>query len=142
MKVKTFAVIVTLLFLLALLVIICYAQEARLDRSSAQDVKPDSSSITTPAATEEPDNNYSEPTMPELSPNMTLPDVNESSINLTPVTLSESSNVIVKLAQTPTPTTGPYDIPATPTPTTDPRSAPMTPMKPMEPWKPASPMMP
>ena len=132
MKVKTFAIIVTLLFLFSILAIALYAK----------DLRPDTSAIATPAATEEPDNPENASTVPELSPNMTLPDVNESSINLTPVTLSESSNVIVKLAQTPNPATEQYSVPATPTPTTDPRSAPMTPMKPMEPWKPATPMMP
>lgn len=124
MKVKTFTVIITLIFLLAMLAIAHYAN----------DIRPDASSI---AATEVPDNNYIASTTPELLPSMTLPGVNESSLNLTPVTLSENSNVIVTLAITPTA--------ITPAPSAEPCPTPMAPMKPMEPmkpWKPAAPMAP
>ena len=124
MKVKTFNMIVTVLFLLAMLAIAHYAH----------DIRPDASSV---AATEVPDKGYSASTTPELLPNMTLPDINESSLNLTPMTLSENSNKIV------TPTIKPTAI--TPIPSTNPSPtpmAPMAPMKPMEPWKPAAPMAP
>jgi hypothetical protein len=121
MKVKTFSIIVTMIFLLALIAIIQLPLH----------VRPDPSPV---AATAEPDENYTPSMTPEILPDMAMPEVNETSVNVTPVTLSENSNNIVKLVMTPTPA------PMSQTPTPEPRSTPMAPMEPMEPWKPAVPM--
>ncbi len=57
MKVKTFTVIVAMLFLLAMLAIAHYAPDIKTNMLSAQDIMPNSSSIATPAATEVPHDN-------------------------------------------------------------------------------------
>lgn len=129
MKVKTFAVIVALLLLMAVLAVVYYAQDAGVHASPV-----------TPAG--ETDGHYIPSTMPVLMPEASLPGVNESALNLTPamlsglnestlnltpVTLSENSNEIIEPV-------------ATPRPSAEPRSTPMAPMIPMEPWKPAAPM--
>ena len=123
MKVKTFTVIVVLLLFLAVLSITYYAQDTGLHMSPI-------------APTEEPDDHYFPSTMPVLTPGMTLPEVNESALNLTPMTLSTMNQSTLNLTQSNDST----EHIATPVPSGMPRSTPMAPMKPMEPWKPAAPM--
>lgn len=127
MKVKTFTLMIALIFLLAMLAVAHYAQDSRLNTISPQDTRPNTSSIAMPTATEEPDTKDSGPMMPEPLAGLSLPIVNEPSLNPTPVGPSKNSEAIIGLAMTPTPPI-------------DPRSTPMAPMKPMEPWKPAAPM--
>lgn len=113
MKVKTFTVIVTILLLLALIAIVQFSQHIKVNTSSV-------------AATEKPYNKYS---ASMKMPDETIPEVNETPVDLTPVNLSENSQVIIKITTTPT-------LSGEPVPTT------MAPMKPMEPWKPTAPMTP
>lgn len=122
MKVKTFTIIFALLFLLALVAIVQFPQY----------FKPYPLTV---AVTEEPNMSYSASMTPELPPDMAVPEINETTVSLAPVTLSENNNKI-KPITTPTPA------PMTPTPTVEPCPTPMAPMKPMEPWKPAAPMTP
>ncbi len=123
MKVKTFALIAAMLFLIALIAIVQLSQY----------IRPETSTIT---VTEGPDNNYSASMTPDQMPEVVIPDVNDSSLEYGPIKLTEKSNDIVKITTTPTPA------PISPTPTPEPRPTAMVPMKPMEPWKPATPMEP
>lgn len=123
MKVKTFTIILALLFLLALIAIVQFPQY----------FKPYPLPV---AVTEEPDVSYTASMTPELLPDMAVPEINETTVSLAPVTLSENNKNNIRPVMTPTPA------PMTPTPTAEPSPTPMAPMKPMEPWKPAAPMTP
>lgn len=123
MKVKTFALIAAMLFLITLMAIVQLSQY----------IRPETSTVT---ATEGPDKNYSASMTPDQLPEVAIPDVNESSLEYGPIKLTEKSNDIVKITVTPTPA------PMSPTPSPEPRPTSMAPMKPMEPWKPATPMAP
>jgi hypothetical protein len=113
MKVKTFTEIVTILFLLVLIAIVQFSQYIKADTSSV-------------AATERPYDKYSAST---TMPDETIPEVNETPVNLMPVNLSENSQVNIKITTMPSRS-------GEPVPTS------MAPMKPMEPWEPTAPMTP